>query len=348
MAHHVDVFILGAGPAGINAAVEAHCLGLTSVIIEQKQVLNTIHAYYPKEKRVDMDYKGVKAEFLGKVHFPKMSYSLAEYTEVIDKMIAHHKLDIRVPENVESVKKIQDNPPLFEIKTDKETYVAKTVFIAIGMFAKPKRLEAEIDKDARKQIVYEIAGKDYANNDIAVYGGANSAIEIALNFYKRGNNVTIIYRGVMEKLESNLNTGNLDDLRAVLAEQEKNPKYKFRIDLKSQIVKATKNAENGKLHAVYDTGAEVEFDYCFVAIGGGSSRDFLEGKCGVKFTEKGAPIVDDNYESDNKGLYVIGDVSEKGKAAIVTAMKESVLATNHVKSTYLKDKIKEKEFDFAY
>lgn len=348
MAHHVDLFILGAGPAGINAAVEAHCLGLTSVIIEQKQVLNTIHSYYPKEKRVDMDYKGVKADFFGKVHFPKMSYSLAEYVDVIEKMIAHFKLDIRVPENVESVTKLSENPPQFEIKTDKETYIAGQVLIAIGMFAKPKRLEAEIDRDVRKQVVYEIAGKDYANCDIAVYGGANSAIEIALNFYKRGNNVTIIYRGVMEKLESNLNHGNLDDLRAVLTQQAENPAFKFRIDFKSQIVKATKNAENGKLHAHYDTGVEVEFDYCFVAIGGGSSRDFLEGKCGVKFTDKGAPVIDDNYESDNKGLYVIGDVSEKGKAAIVTAMKESVFAINHVKATYAADKVKEVPFDFGY
>jgi len=348
MAHNVDIFILGAGPAGINAAVEAHCLGLTSVIVEQKQILNTIHSYYPKEKRVDMDYKGVKAEFFGKVDFPEKSYSLAGYTEVIEKMIKHFNLDIHVPESVESITKVSESPTKFEVKTDKETYITGAVFIAIGMFAKPKRLEAEIDRDARKQIVYEIAGKDYANSDIAVYGGANSAIEIALNFYKRGNNVTIIYRGVMEKLESNLNTGNLDDIRAVLSEQANNPKYKFRIDLKSQITKATKNAENGKLHAYYDTGVEVEFDYCFVAIGGGSSRDLLEGKCGVKFTEKGAPVVDDNYESDNKGLYVIGDVSEKGKAAIVTAMKESVLAVNHMKETHFKGKTKDVSFDFKY
>ncbi len=322
-----DVVIIGAGPAGINAACEAHAAGLSSVVIEQKQILNTIHVYYPKSKRVDMDYKGVKAEFAGKVAFGKHSYSLDEYVREVDGLIKEYKVDIRVPENIESISKADG---VFAVKTDKGLYHGKTCIIAIGMFAKPKRLEAEIDRDARKHILYEIAGKDFADQHIAVYGGANSAIEIALNFYKRGNDVTIIYRGVMDKLRSNLNTGNLEDLEKVLAEQS-NPdlKYKFKINFQTQIAKAT--VENGKLKAHYDTGKDELFDNCFVAIGGGSSRDFME-KAGVTFTEKGAPILDDNFESATPGLYVVGDVSEKGKAAIVTAMKEAVFAMNHLRS----------------
>lgn len=326
-----DVVIIGAGPAGINAACEAHAAGLSAVIIEQKQILNTIHVYYPKTKRVDMDYKGVKAEFAGKVALKKNSYSLDEYVQEVDKLIRDYKVEIRVPENIESITTSgEDKEKLFTVKTDKGVYKGRTCLIAIGMFAKPKRLEADIDREARKHILYEIAGKDLADQHIAVYGGANSAIEIALNFYKRGNDVSIIYRGVMEKLRSNLNTGNLEDLEAVLAQQS-NPghKYKFKINFQTQIVKAT--VENGKLKAHYDTGKDELFDNCFVAIGGGSSRDFME-KAGVTFTEKGAPILDDNFESASSGLYVAGDVSEKGKAAIVTAMKEAVYAMNNIRS----------------
>lgn len=326
-----DVVIIGAGPAGINAACEAHAAGLSSVIIEQKQILNTIHVYYPKTKRVDMDYKGVKAEFAGKVAFEKHSYSLDEYVQQVEGLLKEYKVDVRVPENIESISHSGEGAgQLFSVKTDKGLYRGRTCIIAIGMFAKPKRLEAEIDRDARKHILYEIAGKDFANQHIAVYGGANSAIEIALNFYKRGNDVTIIYRGIMDKLRSNLNSGNLEDMEAVLAEQS-NPglPYKFKINFQTQIAKAT--VEGGKLKAHYDTGKDELFDNCFVAIGGGSSRDFME-KAGVTFTEKGAPVLDDNFESATPGLYVVGDVSEKGKAAIVTAMKEAVYAMNRIQS----------------
>ena len=180
-----DLVIVGAGPAGISASVQAKLLGLKAVVLEQDSLGGTVFNF-PRAKIVmtnPMDFPGH-----GKVKLFETSKTelLALWNEVIHK----HGIDVREQSKVETIAKSNSN---FEVVShDGTRYLTHKVLLAIGRRGTPRKLGVkgeELEKVAYRLLEPElIQGKN-----VLVVGGGDSAIESAI-LLANGNKVTLSYR----------------------------------------------------------------------------------------------------------------------------------------------------------
>ncbi len=181
----LDVIIVGAGAAGLSAALAAHQQGLSYVVLEQRKLANTIFNM-PKRKRV-FDTP-VQLPQRGRLWFSETTRE--ELLEKWSQLSQQHTLNVR---EQEAVAEIQTLDEAFQIRSEKDTYHAKRVVLAIGTQGNPKKLGAPGEQDSTKVLYWLSDPDDYANRDILVVGGGDSAIEAALALCDR-NRVSISYR----------------------------------------------------------------------------------------------------------------------------------------------------------
>jgi thioredoxin reductase (NADPH) len=131
-----DMVIIGGGPGGIGAAVEAKVLGLNRILMIEKgdNHSQTIRKFYKDNKRVDKDYKGQVTELAGNVDFKDgTKESTLNY---FDELLDNDEIDTAFNSEVEKIKKDGD---LFQVITSSAGYVSKNVIIAIGTMGKPNK-----------------------------------------------------------------------------------------------------------------------------------------------------------------------------------------------------------------
>ena len=88
-----DIAIIGAGPAGIAAAVEAYALGITNIILIEKagNHSTTIRNFYKDGKRVDKEWQGQKLENSGTITF--LDSSKESTLDFFDELLLSHKIE---------------------------------------------------------------------------------------------------------------------------------------------------------------------------------------------------------------------------------------------------------------
>lgn len=180
-----DLVVVGAGPAGISASLQAKKLGLRTITLEQDSLGGTVFTF-PRAKIVmtaPMDLP-----LYGKIKLYETSKSelLALWKEVLGKN------EIIVHEN----KKIEHIAPLkhgFEVATtDGHKYNAQKVLLAIGRRGSPRKLGVP-GEDSQKVAYRLIESELIKDKKIVVVGGGDSAIESALLLMEQ-NQVTLSYR----------------------------------------------------------------------------------------------------------------------------------------------------------
>ena len=180
-----DLVIVGAGPAGISASVQAKLLGMKSIVLEQDSLGGTVFNF-PRAKIVmtnPMDFPGH-----GKVKL--FETSKTELLTLWNEVIAKHKIQVREHSKVEQISKENGN---FAVLThDGEQFISNKVLLAIGRRGTPRKLGVkgeELEKVAYRLLEPElIQGKN-----VLVVGGGDSAIESAI-LLANGNKVTLSYR----------------------------------------------------------------------------------------------------------------------------------------------------------
>ncbi|MFZ4929749.1 YpdA family putative bacillithiol disulfide reductase [Chryseobacterium sp. Mn2064] len=183
-----DILIIGAGPIGLNCAIEAQKNNLKYVIIEKGTIVNSLYNYplymrfFSTAEKLEID----GTPFISTAPKPGRQDALEYY-----QGIARQKeLNIHLYERVLNVSK---NSEIFEIKTTKADYKAKNVVIATGFYDIPNLMNIP-GEDLPKVKHYYTEPYPYARQKIVVVGSSNSAVDAALETYRKGAEVTMIVR----------------------------------------------------------------------------------------------------------------------------------------------------------
>lgn len=201
-----DVIVVGAGPAGISASLAAKVAGLRAVTLEQEELGGTV-SHYPRGKLV-MTAPAVLPGH-GKMRFREVGKEalLAFWKEVI----ARAGLRIDYGERVEALERADHG---FTVRTALRTLRASTVLLAIGRRGTPRRLD--VPGEELSKVVYRLIDpRQYADRDVLVVGGGDSALEAAATLAEETDaRVTLAYRGVGFARAKAKNRARVDAARA--------------------------------------------------------------------------------------------------------------------------------------
>lgn len=288
-----DSIIIGAGPAGLSAAIYLKRANIDVLVIEKG-------AYGGK-----VNYTAVIDNYLGaeKAFGPDLAFKF--YNHAIENDVEIVSDDI-----INVTKKDQ----LFVIQSDDEEYLAKTIIVASGTTDKKLDL-VNANKFEHHGISYCAVcdGPLYKNKDVAVLGGGNSALEEALYLTNITSKVYLIHR-------RNEFRGD----KKVIEQIENNPKIILKLSLNIEELIGDKSLEQIKLN----NGEVINVSALFPYIGQIPNTQFLSFKnlC----NENGYIIVNNNMDTNVPGLFAAGDVTNQKLKQVVTATSDGAIAATSV------------------
>ena len=182
-----QLVIIGAGPAGIAASLQAQELGLNYLTLDQDSLGGTVYKY-PRGKIVMT--QPVKLPLAGKMHFRETSKE--ELLDFWQQVEGSTGIRIQYQELVAGIEATQSG---FEIKSSRGRYTADKVLLAIGRRGTPRKLD--VPGEDHPKVVYQLIDPDqYAGQKVLVVGGGDSALEAALAIADAdGAEVSLSYRG---------------------------------------------------------------------------------------------------------------------------------------------------------
>lgn len=294
-----DVIIVGAGPAGMSAAVYASRAGLSTLMIEKGipggQMANTEDIEnYPS-------YDNILGPDLSAKMFEHSQRFGAEYTygDIID---------------------IEDNGDTKTLLTNNGKYIAKSIIIATGSVHRKLEVPGEDELTGRGVSYCAVCdGAFFRDKELVVIGGGDSAVEEGLYLTKFASKVTIIHRR--------------DELRAQKILQERafaNEKIEF---IWNQTVDSIDEIDGkvGELtlsSTIDGTKSKVSADGAFIYIGNVPMSEPFES-LGIT-NEEGYILIDHNMQTKVPGIYAAGDIREKKLRQIVTATSDGSIAAEAI------------------
>lgn len=184
----LDLLIIGAGPIGLNCALEAKKNNLTYLIVEKGTIVNSLYHYplYMRFFSTAEKLEIAEIPFITTAPKPGRQDALEYY-----QGIARQKdLSINLYEKVLHVRK---NEEIFEVETSKSRYSAKNVIISTGFYDLPNTMNIP-GENLEKVKHYYTEPYPFAQQKIVVVGSSNSAVDAALETYRKGAEVTMIIR----------------------------------------------------------------------------------------------------------------------------------------------------------
>lgn len=288
----LEVLIIGAGPIGLNCALEAEKNGLSYVIIEKGTIVNSLYNYPLYMRFFSTADKLEIAEIPFITTSPKPGRQDAlEYYQGIARQKA---LKIKLYEKVLNISKNE----LFEIQTSKAKYLAKNVIIATGFYDIPNLLKIP-GENLPKVKHYYTEPYPYANQKIVFIGSSNSAVDAALETYRKGAEVTMIIKG--SEISSSVKYWVKPDIENRIAEGS------IKGYFNAEMIEIRENSvifkdELGKIH-------EIENDFVLAMTGYLPDFEFLKDS-GIDL--KGDSLVPaynaETMETNVKNLYLAGVV----------------------------------------
>lgn len=302
MNNNYDLIVIGAGPGGYNAALEASKGGLSTLLIEKEKVGGTClnsgciptKSFYASSNLIN---QMKKSEELGITS----SYSF-DYQKILERKnsvvktlgdgikFALEKAGVAYLEG--EAKLISNN----EVKVNDEVFEAKNIIIATGS----RELIIPI-----KGCEYTVSSKDILDletlpNDLVVIGGGVIGVELASILSLMGVSVTII------ELQKNI-LPNLD-----LEISRRLTSYLKQLGVKIITGSSVVKVEKDKVHYVTnDKETVIDASLTLMAIG---RRPNIENlgleEVGINFNKRGIEV-DSHFETNIKGIYAIGDVNGK-------------------------------------
>ncbi|MGI6591547.1 MAG: thioredoxin-disulfide reductase [Eggerthellaceae bacterium] len=294
--HTIDIAIIGAGPAGMTAALYGSRAGWQAVVFEQTiaggQLGNTA--------RID-NYPGFPEGVDG--------FQLGMDMDTQAKRFGAQTVSSQVLSvDLSGSKKI--------ITTATDTYHARTVILATGASARTMQVPGE--EELRGRGVSYCAtcdGNFFRGKDVIVYGGANTAVEDSLYLAKICHSVTIVYRR--------------DRVRATAiyteaAEHTDNIRFRYRSVIDRVVERDGK--VGGAIVRNIDTGntEEIPAAAVFVAIGSEPNSALFANQ--VDCDQRGYVKASEDCETSVPGVFVAGDLRTKPLRQVVTAVSDGAVA----------------------
>jgi len=186
----LDLLIVGAGPAGMAAGLEAKARGLRYLVVEQETLGGALRSY-PRQKIV-MTHP-VELPLHGRVQLRRTTKEAL--LELWQDVTNRHALALSAGERVTDVARDADG--VFSVTTSRGTHRARHVLLAIGRRGSPRKLG--VPGEELEKVVYKLLEPDqYRGRAVAVVGGGDSAIETALMLANEpGTRVTLVHRGAV-------------------------------------------------------------------------------------------------------------------------------------------------------
>ena len=290
-----DVAIVGAGPAGLTAAIYSARYGLRTVFFEtvdpaSQLSLTPIIENFP-------GFEGNGFELLEKMKNQALKFG------------AEHRF-----ENVEKLRKTNGG---FEVITESGVYRAKAVIIATG--GKHRELGVPGEKEfVGKGVSYcaTCDGHFFRGKKVRVVGGGNTAVTDAIYLKEIGCDVTLVHRR--------------DELRAEKALQEELFKRGIPVIWNSIVLRIEGDERTKKavlLNRVENREFEVEIDGVFIAVGIRPATDMVMD-LGVERDSAGYIKVDRRQRTNVEGVFAAGDCCDNPLKQVVTACGDGAVAAN--------------------
>ncbi len=286
MHEHFDLIIVGAGPAGLTAAIYARRAGRSVLVLERSSIGGQI-ASAPKVE----NYPGFSA--ISGAELAERLYTQAE--------------DLGARIELETVTSIVPGPA-HTVTTDYGTYTAAAVILATGTVHRTLGLPGE---DILSGISYCAVcdGAFYQGRDVAVCGGGSSALQESLFLSDLCRHVTLIHRRqefrgdpiLLEALQARSNVTILPDTRITALE-----------------------SRNGTLHAASGTQSHLDVDGLFVAVGQQPDTT-LSQALGIAGEDGYIPAGED-CRTPIGGIFTAGDCRTKDVRQLTTACADGASA----------------------
>lgn len=295
----IDVAIIGAGPAGLTAALYAARAGFSVLVFEKNiyggQVASTSEVEnYPAIEKIS----GVE-------------FSMNIYNQVV-------KQGVEVL--LEEVKYVDLNGNIKKLNTEFGEYEAKTIIIATG--AKRRKLGCNGEEKFLGRGVSYCAtcdGAFFKGRDVAVVGGGNTALEDALFLSNICKSVTLLVRKEKVKGEKFL-------LESVKSRNNINLMYNTTVNEIGGL------GENVSFLTVSDKNLKkeerLEVSAVFIAIGLEPDNSIFSDS--IKLDESGYILADETCKTNVSGVFVAGDTRQKNLRQIVTAISDGAIAADNV------------------
>lgn len=289
----LPLVIIGAGPIGLACGIAAKAAGIEYCIVEKGCLVNSLYNY---PSNMTFFSTSEKLE-IGGVPFVSNNFkpTRSEALEYYRRVAVHQSLQIHLQEKVETIEKKGD---IFWLTTSKRNYQAQFVIIATGFYDIPYEMNC-IGEDLPKVTHYYKDPHFYAMQKVLVVGANNSAVDAALETYRKGADVTMVIRG--EGIGHRV-------------------KYWAKPDIENRIVEGSIKAfTNSKVHAIHPHTVDIETPNGIVTIENdyviamtGYQPDFsLLKTIGVQLSEDGVykpQYNQESMESNISNLYLAGVV----------------------------------------
>ncbi len=182
-----DVLIIGGGPIGLACGIAAKNAGLKYVIIEKGCLVNSLYNYplymtfFSTSERLE----------IGGVPFMSLNFkpNRAEAIEYYRRVVQIYNLNIKLFEKVNNVER--NETELFTVTTTKETYTAVNIILSTGFYDIPVLMNVP-GENLDKVTHYYKDPHYYAFKKVLVIGGNNSAVDAALETFRKGAEVTMV------------------------------------------------------------------------------------------------------------------------------------------------------------
>lgn len=184
----LDMLVIGAGPIGLNCGIRCVESGLSHVIVDRGVLVNSLYNYplnmtfFSTSERLEIG----NVPFIS--HSPKPTRS--EALEYYRRVALHWRLDVRLYEEVLSVEQTADG---FRTITSRGEWHSRSVVIATGFYDIPNLMQVS-GEDLPKVHHYYREAHPYFGQRIIVVGAANSAVDVALETWRKGADVTMVIR----------------------------------------------------------------------------------------------------------------------------------------------------------
>jgi len=294
--YECDALILGAGPAGLTAAIYLARAKLKTIVVDEGlpggQVSSTFHV---------ANYPGVNGVIRGSDLMGNMIEKALSFGAAIDDLQEVVEVDLR--------------GDVKYIKTEDTDYYAKCVILCTG--AQPRKLPADGEREYRGRGVHYCAtcdGAMYQDRKLVVVGGGNSAVQEAMFLTKFASHVTLIHQ--------------FDVLQASQVAQDellKNPEIDIIWDSEIRKIEGeasvkTIEVENTKTKQT----STIPTDGVFVYIGMQPATQLVKDQ--VELSDWGYILANEQLKTNLKGVFSAGDVRDKPVRQIATAVGDGAVA----------------------
>lgn len=284
-----EVLIIGAGPAGMTAAIYAARAGYKTAILE-----HGVPGGQAATTDMIENYPGFPEGISG----PELMMKFFEQTQTFGVEMIY-----------EQVQSVELTGAIKQITTDKQTLEAKTVVIASG--AKPRTLGVANEGRLRGRGVSYCATCDgffFKDQPVAVVGGGDTAVEEAMYLTKMCSSVTLIHR------RDELRANKLAQSRA-FANDKLHIIYDTVVD---EIVGDEKVTQLKLRNKKTDATSTLDVNGVFIFVGYLPNDAFLPPE--LEVNEQGYIITDEEMATNIPGVFAVGDVRQKKLRQVTTAV----------------------------